>query len=149
MHLANFEGVSLAGGAGMHRGKFDDGLFKGKKVVSLKRKERSMLLRYQALLEDWQFEHLKRVSEGQDRSTTEMLRVFLCLGFLLASSLPRYQKVCKGVIDLQKIIKLANEGSDPKTSEERHYQITCDVMFNARKAVECMKKVYDSYKNTK
>ena len=96
-----------------------------------------MLKRYQALLEDWQLEHLKLIAEKNDLSVSEMLRIVLCEGLL--HTCPHLYPDCKlKILDEKELVKIAIEGCNPNTPQERKHQLTSKLYFEARKAIEHM-----------
>lgn len=90
--------------------------------------------RFQILLSEWQEEYLRYVSEKHDYSFSEILRIFLSLGFLyivpLLSPEYRSQLTKKRLAEITKnVARLGN------TKEERS-KFVSTVYFEARKAAE-------------
>ena len=96
-----------------------------------------MLKRCQVLLEDWQLEHLRLVAEKCDFSMSEMLRIVLCEGLL--HTCPYLYPECKTkIMEENEIGKIAIEGCNPATTQERKHQLASKLYFEARKAIEHM-----------
>jgi len=98
-----------------------------------------MLKRYQVLLEDWQAEHLKLFAERIDFSFSEMVRIALSHGML--HYCPYIFPHCREpIFDQKELGKMAKEGSDSNTPEERRHQLASKLYFEARKTAECANK---------
>jgi hypothetical protein len=96
-----------------------------------------MLKRCQVLLEDWQVEHLKLISEKNDLSLSEMIRVVISEGLL--HTCPYLYPECKGrIINEKDLASIAVEGANSKTPQERRHQLASKLYFEARKATEYM-----------
>lgn len=89
-----------------------------------------MLKRHQVLLENWQTDYLKKMSEVYDISFSETVRVAMSLGFLcgIAAVYPQY----KHRLDKKLLSKLAHQGHP---SEEMHKMLST-LYFESRKATE-------------
>jgi hypothetical protein len=89
-----------------------------------------MLKRFQVLLEDWQADHMKQISETYDLSFSEVIRMSLSLGItgVVKSIDPKFATT---VGDLK-----VKEFLSPKTTEDKRHQMLSKLYFEARKASE-------------
>ena len=98
-----------------------------------------MLKRTQILLEPWQVEHYKIVSEKYDVSFSEMIRMALCLDIIMATKIrfPKHKiEIDKNV--LEKAIK--NRNILENMGEEEFHKMLSRIYFEARKATELWAK---------
>ena len=93
-----------------------------------------MLKRCQVLLSDWQVEYIKNVSERYDQSFSEVVRIFLCEGFLYI--IPLLHPEYKSKISARQLVEMTRESGGPKTTLERQHQLVSKLYFEARKVVE-------------
>ena len=96
-----------------------------------------MLERYQILLEDWQAEHLKLLAKLNDFSLSEMTRVVICSG-ILHTSPTIFPELKSHIIGEKELLKLAEEGCNRNTRQERRHALTSKLYFETRKATEHM-----------
>jgi hypothetical protein len=96
-----------------------------------------MLTRNQILLEDWQTEYLKLLAKQNDFSFSETVRVVICTGILHTAPAVFPEHKSK-LIKEEELLKLAIEGCDRDTSQQRRYQLISKLYFEARKATELM-----------
>lgn len=98
-----------------------------------------MLKRNQILLEPWQVEHYKIVSEKYDVSFSEMIRMALCLDIIMATKIrfPKY-KIAINKNALEKTIKKRNIVEH--MGEEEFHKMLSQIYFEARKATELWAK---------
>lgn len=100
-----------------------------------------MLKRYQVMLEDWQEQHYKLMSEKYDVNFSEMIRMTLCIDtyFATKAAFPRY----KFNIDekmLKSIIKGKYEVKNIDLDEPHRF--ISRMYFEARKAAELWREEY-------
>ncbi len=93
-----------------------------------------MLKRHQVLLEDWQIEYLKGVSDAYDFSLSETLRILYSLGLLVIGCAlhPQYKT---GLTNGEIKKMLRKIASKPLPQEELHSYVS-KMYFEARKVAE-------------
>jgi len=93
-----------------------------------------MLKRCQVLLTDWQEEYIRKGSERYDQSFSEVLRIFLCEGFLHLIPLlhPEYKPGITG----KELAAMTRKSGNPNTTIEQRHNLVSKLYFEARKAVE-------------
>jgi hypothetical protein len=100
-----------------------------------------MLKRFQVLLEDWQEEYLRLLTDVYDISFSEACRFLFSLGTLNAveKAFPEYKyRITKEEV---------KQFIDPKTSQEDRHKLISKLYFETRKAIEYRKtKVKKNHK---
>ena len=93
-----------------------------------------MLKRQQVLITDWQADYIRDVAKIYDLSFSEIVRIFLSLGFVyvLSSNSPRY----KTIIDNKGIKRMIKYAAKHNSSLNEIHSMISKVYFEARKAVE-------------
>ena len=93
-----------------------------------------MLKRCQILLADWQEEYIRDVAQRYDQSFSEVVRLFLSLGFMYTIPLldPEYKVGITG----KQIAQMIIEAGKPNTPIEDSHKYISKAYFEARKAVE-------------
>ncbi len=93
-----------------------------------------MLKRFQILLEDWQEEYLRFISETYDVSFSESTRITLCVGMIESA-----KQVCPGFkpgISVKEAAQTIAKIEKGKAREEKFHSLLSKMYFEARKAVE-------------
>ena len=93
-----------------------------------------MLKRCQILLTDWQLDFAKKVSERDDFSISEVVRLFFSMGVLYAT--PEVYSNLRKSINFKRVRALNKEGGSIKTSDARRHQLLSDMYFETRKFIE-------------
>jgi len=96
-----------------------------------------MLKRNQILLEDWQVEYLKLLAKQNDFSLSETVRIVVCTG-ILHTAPALYPELKSKIIGEKEMLKIAIEGCNRDTPQEKRHQFTSKIYFEARKATEYM-----------
>ena len=93
-----------------------------------------MLKRYQILLNDWQADYLKFVSENYDISFSESIRVLVCVAALhsIAEIFPEY----KPKVTIKNVAKKIRKMQGGKLNEEEFHKMMSGLYFESRKAME-------------
>lgn len=103
-------------------------------MLLLKTLETDMYKRFQVLLTDWQEAYLRYVSEKHDYSFTEILRVFLSLGFLY--TIPLLSPEYRPRVTKKQLSKMTKNVARLASTEAERYKFISTVYFEARKAIE-------------
>lgn len=94
-----------------------------------------MLKRYQILLNEWQAEHYRIVSEKYDVSFSEMIRMALCMDIMMATKVafPKYRLKIN-----RKLVENAMKNRDIVRSmgAEKFHMLLSQLYFETRKATE-------------
>ncbi len=93
-----------------------------------------MLKRFQILLEDWQEEYLRFISERYDVSFSESTRMVLCVGMMetVRQLCPEYKP---GITVKEAAGKMAKTDKG-KAREETFHSLLSKMYFEGRKAAE-------------
>ncbi len=93
-----------------------------------------MLKRHQVLLSDWHQDYIKFISKRYDISTSEAIRVQMCIAILAVVPLlfPEY----KSNLRIDDILKMAKKWAKGEVEMEDQHKILSKIYFEARKAVE-------------
>jgi len=94
-----------------------------------------VLKRYQILLNDWQAEHYRMISEKYDVSFSEMIRMALCMDILNATKVifPKYRwKISKKLIENA----MKNRDIVGSIGAEKFHRLLSQIYFETRKATE-------------
>ena len=93
-----------------------------------------MLKRHQVLLSDWQEDYIKFLSKTYDVSTSEAIRVQLCVAILAVVPLlfPEYKSNFK----IEDILKATKKWAKGEMENDDQHRTLSKIYFEARKAVE-------------
>jgi len=93
-----------------------------------------MFKRCQVLLSDWQLEYIRNVAKRYNQSYSEVIRIFLCEGFLHIIPLlhPEYKPGITG----KELARMTRKAASPKTTAAEKDSLVAKLYFEARKAVE-------------
>ena len=93
-----------------------------------------MLKRNQVLLSDWHEDYIKFLSKTYDISTSEAIRVQLCIAILAMVPLlfPEY----KPNIRIDDILKVVKKWAKGEVENEDNHKTLSKIYFEARKAAE-------------
>ncbi len=93
-----------------------------------------MLKRFQILMEDWQEEYVRFISETYDFSFSESVRILLCIAMIEG-----VKQVCpdfKPGLTLEEMAKKGRELQQDQVEEEEIHKMLSKLYFEARKAAE-------------
>jgi len=90
--------------------------------------------RFQVLLSDWQEDYLRYVSEKHGYSFSEILRIFLSLGFLY--TIPLLSPEYKSQLTKKQLSEITKNVAKLGSTEAERYKFISIVYFEARKAAE-------------
>ena len=93
-----------------------------------------MYKRFQVLLTDWQEAYLRYIIEKHDYSFSEIIRIFLSVGFLYM--IPLLSPEYRPVITKKQLSKMTKNIAKLTNTEAERYKFISTVYFEARKAVE-------------
>ena len=93
-----------------------------------------MLKRCQILLSAWMIDYMKDVAERHDLSFSEVVRIFLCEGYL--NIIPLVHPGFKTDITSKKLVTMTQKSADPNTPMEERHKLISKLYFEARKATE-------------
>ncbi len=93
-----------------------------------------MLKRHQVLLSDWHQDYIKFLSKTYDVSTSEAIRVQMCVSILAVVPLlfPEY----KSNMGINEILKATKKWAKGELENEDQHKILSKIYFEARKAAE-------------
>ena len=93
-----------------------------------------MLKRFQILLEDWQEEYLRFVSETYDVSFSESTRILLCVGMI--ETVRQLYPGDKPALPVKKTVDEISKMKKGKERQETFHKLLSKMYFEARKAAE-------------
>ena len=105
-----------------------------------------MLKRHQVLLESWQTEYIKDISERYGQSFSEVIRVLLSESFLRMISLlePDYKS---GITD-KELLRMVKRVASPDTTTAEKHSLVSTLNFESRKAVEYRQNTVKRHKKS-